>query len=35
VLGKLGFKYSHDEDLGLGVGIPRYFMDAPSKENNA
>ena len=26
VLGKLGFSYSHDEDLGLGVGIPRYLL---------
>jgi RimJ/RimL family protein N-acetyltransferase len=32
VLDKLGFKYSHDEDLDLGVGIPRYFLDEPSQE---
>ena len=32
VLDKLGFKYSHDEDLGLGVGIPRYLLNAPAEE---
>jgi ribosomal-protein-alanine N-acetyltransferase len=32
VLGKLGFVYSNDEDLGLGVGIPRYFLEAPAEE---
>src|ERR1700749_1911502 len=35
VKGKLGFKYSHDEDLGLGVGIPRYFVEAPSDESRS
>ena len=32
VMGKLGFKYSHDEDLDLGVDIPRYFLEAPAEE---
>jgi [ribosomal protein S5]-alanine N-acetyltransferase len=35
VLGKLGFKYSHDEDLDLGVGIPRYLLQGPSKEGKS
>jgi hypothetical protein len=30
VLDKLGFKYSHDEDLDLGVDIPRYLLEAPA-----
>jgi [ribosomal protein S5]-alanine N-acetyltransferase len=34
VLGKLGFVYSNDEDLGLGVGIPRYFLEAPAEEEH-
>jgi [ribosomal protein S5]-alanine N-acetyltransferase len=32
VLDKLGFKYSHDEDLGLGVEIPRYLLEGPGDE---
>jgi RimJ/RimL family protein N-acetyltransferase len=32
VLGKLGFKYSHNEDLGLGVDIPRYLLEEDAKK---
>jgi [ribosomal protein S5]-alanine N-acetyltransferase len=34
VLDKLGFKYSHDEDLGLGVGIPRYHLENDKEGKN-
>jgi [ribosomal protein S5]-alanine N-acetyltransferase len=35
VLDKLGFQYWQDEDLNLGVGIPRYLLDAPTEEKTS